>query len=121
MKKSIVLLSVMSMLLSCSSGDRGEVVGVKGKKWRSETPYEMTLVPGGSFVMGKSDDDLAGIGDASTKTVTVRSFYMDEFETTNSKYRHFVEWVKDSIIRTRLAIRADELGAAPGDGRSEER
>src|SRR5690554_2935580 len=116
MKKSIVMLSVVSLLLSCSSGDRGEVVGVKGKKWRSETPYEMTLVPGGSFVMGKSDDDLAGIGDASTKTVTVRSFYMDEFETTNSKYRHFVEWVKDSIIRTRLAIRADELGAAPGDG-----
>src|SRR5690554_4328478 len=116
MKKSIVMLSVVSLLLSCSSGDRGEVVGVKGKKWRSETPYEMTLVPGGSFIMGKSDDDLAGIGDANSKTVTVRSFYMDEFETSNSKYRQFVEWVKDSIIRTRLAIRADEEGATPGSG-----
>ncbi|MFA7444627.1 MAG: gliding motility lipoprotein GldK [Flavobacteriaceae bacterium] len=116
MKKSIVMLSVVSLLLSCSSGDRGEVVGVKGKKWRSETPYEMTLIPGGSFIMGKSDDDLAGIGDANSKTVTVRSFYMDEFETTNSKYRQFVEWVKDSITRTRLAIRADEDGATPGSG-----
>jgi formylglycine-generating enzyme required for sulfatase activity len=28
--------------------------------------------------MGKSDDDLADIQDAPTKTVTVRSFYMDE-------------------------------------------
>ncbi len=116
MRKSIVLLSVVSMLISCSSGDRGEVVGVKGKKWRSETPYEMTLVPGGSFIMGKSDDDLAGRGDANPKTVTVRSFYMDEFETTNSKYRQFVEWVKDSITRTRLAIMADEMGQTPGSG-----
>lgn len=116
MKKSILLLSVVSLLISCSSGDRGEVVGVKGKKWRSETPYEMTLVSGGSYIMGKSDDDLAGIGDANTKTVTVRSFYMDEFETSNSKYRMFVEWVKDSIIRTRLGVMADEQGQAPGSG-----
>jgi formylglycine-generating enzyme required for sulfatase activity len=34
----------------------------------------MTLVPGGAFIMGKSDDDLADIQDAPTKTVTVRSF-----------------------------------------------
>jgi formylglycine-generating enzyme required for sulfatase activity len=28
------------------------------------------------------------------KTVTVRSFYMDETEITNSEYRQFVDWVK---------------------------
>ena len=43
--------------------------------------------------MGKVDDDLANIQDAPTKTVTVRSFYMDETEITN-EYRQFVEWVK---------------------------
>lgn len=117
MKKSIVLLfSITFVLLSCSSGDRGEVVGVKGKKWRSETPYEMTLVPGGSFIMGKSDDDLFGVADASTKTVTVRSFYMDEYETTNTKYRQFVHWVRDSVIRTKLAVAADDFQLTPGDG-----
>jgi formylglycine-generating enzyme required for sulfatase activity len=41
-----------------------------------EKPYGMTLVPGGAFIMGKSDDD-ASIQDAPTKTVTVRSFYME--------------------------------------------
>ena len=41
---------------------------------------------------------------------TVRSFYMDETEITNSEYRQFVNWVKDSITRTRLAILADEQG-----------
>jgi gliding motility-associated lipoprotein GldK len=40
---------------------------------------------------------------------------MDDTEITNSEYRQFVEWVKDSIVRTRLAILADELGMGPDD------
>jgi gliding motility-associated lipoprotein GldK len=41
---------------------------------------------------------------------------MDDTEITNSEYRQFVEWVKDSIARTNLAILADELGLGPEDG-----
>ena len=66
--------------------------------------------------MGKSEEDQAKVLNAPTKTVTVRSFYMDDTEITNSEYRQFVEWVKDSIARTRLAILADELGLGPEDG-----
>lgn len=76
----------------------------------------MTLVPGGSFIMGKPDDDVAQLYNAPTKTATVRSFYMDETEITNSQYRQFVEWVKDSVVRTRLAILADEMQLTPDDG-----
>jgi len=121
MKKFIALAALSSLLFSCGSSDKGELVGVKGRKWNPEKPFGMTLVPGGAYIMGKSDDDLAGVGDAPTKTVTVRSFYMDETEITNSEYRQFVEWVKDSTIRVRLAIYADELGAggaAAGDKKS---
>ena len=110
MKKFILLAVLVSFLYSCGSGDKGELVGVKGKAWHPEKPFGMTLVPGGAFIMGKSDDDLANVQDAPTKTVTVRSFYMDETEITNSEYRQFVYWVRDSIVRTRLAILADELG-----------
>ena len=39
---------------------------------------------------------------------------MDETEITNSEYRQFVEWVRDSIIRTKLANMADENGKTPG-------
>ena len=113
MKKFILLTVLVSFLYSCGSKDNGQLVGVKGKKWNPEKPYGMTLVPGGSFIMGKSDDDLANVQDAPTKTVTVRSFYMDETEITNSEYRQYVNWVRDSIVRTRLAISADELGQAP--------
>lgn len=117
MKKFIAFAALSSLLFSCGSSDKGELVGVKGKKWHPEKPYGMSLVPGGAFIMGKSDDDLANIGDAPTKTVTVRSFYMDETEITNSEYRQFVEWVKDSTIRVRLAILADEVGGgAPAGG-----
>lgn len=76
----------------------------------------MSLVPGGAFIMGRSDEDMADVLNAPTKTVTVRSFYMDETEITNSEYRQFVEWVKDSIVRTKLAILADDLGEVPGTG-----
>lgn len=116
MKKFLVLSAALALFTSCGGGDKGELVGVKGKKWFSEKPYGMSLIPGGAFIMGKSDDDVANIQDAPTKTVTVRSFYMDETEITNSEYRQFVEWVKDSTIRTRLAIQAEESGAKPAAG-----
>jgi gliding motility-associated lipoprotein GldK len=116
MKKLVAFTIILSSFIRCSKGDRGEVVGVKGKKWHPEKPYGMTLIPGGAFIMGKSDDDLANIQDAPTKTVTVRSFYMDETEITNSEYRQFVEWVKDSTIRMKLAVLADEVGQKPAEG-----
>jgi gliding motility-associated lipoprotein GldK len=117
MKKFIAFTAILSLLASCGKiSDKGELVGVKGAKWHPEKPYGMALVPGGSYIMGKSESDVANVGDASTKTVTVRSFYMDETEITNREYRQFVEWVKDSTIRVRLAILADESGIKPGAG-----
>jgi gliding motility-associated lipoprotein GldK len=108
MKNFIAFTAIMTLLFSCGkSGDKGELVGVKGAKWHPEKPFGMSLVSGGSFIMGKSDQDLAGVEDAPTKTVTVPSFYMDETEITNSEYRQFVEWVKDSTIKVRLAIMAE--------------
>lgn len=111
MKKFIAFATILALLIACGkTSDKGELVGVKGSKWHPEKPYGMTLIPGGSFIMGKSDEDIANVGDAPTKTVTVRSFYMDETEITNREYREFVEWVKDSTIRVRLAILAEESG-----------
>ena len=114
MKKFISLIAILAILAGCSRGDRGQLVGAQGKKWNPEKPYGMTLVPGGAFIMGKADDDIADMKNAPPKTVTVRSFYMDETEITNAEYRQFTNWVRDSIIRMRLAIEADFEGAEPG-------
>lgn len=116
MKKYISLIAVLALLSSCGGGDRGQLVGAEGKKWNPEKPYGMTLIPGGSFIMGKSDDDIADQKNAPPKTVTVRSFYMDETEITNAEYRQFVNYVRDSIVRVNLAIMAEMQGAVPGDG-----
>ena len=100
MRKILQLFIVVLLAFSCGSNgnvnkSKGELVGVKGNKYYAEKPFGMVLVPGGSFIMGKSDDDVANLQNAPAMTVTVPSFYMDETEITNSEYKQFVYWVKD--------------------------
>ena len=115
MKKITFLIIILTIIFSCGSKDKGELVGIKGKRWHPEKPFGMSLIPGGAFTMGKSDDDIVDLKDAPTKTVSVRSFYMDETEITNSEYRQFVHWVRDSIIRFKLAEMADIEGKTSED------
>ncbi len=110
MKKIVTIIAAIALLTSCGKSDRGQLVGAKGQKWHPVKPLGMVLVPGGSFVMGKAAYDLAGLKNAPTKTVTVRSFYMDETEITNAEYRQFVNWVRDSVIRQKLAEEAEFSG-----------
>ena len=110
MRRLLALLTLSLIVVSCGSKNRGELIGVQQKKWFGEKPFGMVLVEGGAFIMGKSDEDLAQLQNAPAKTVTVPSFYIDETEITNSEYRQFVYWVKDSIALALLAREAEELG-----------
>lgn len=109
-KKIIYILSVLACLAglsACVAGSHssmgGEVTGVGGTAWAEPTPYGMVLVSRGSIKMGPgADDSIQGIK-ADPKGVSVDAFWMDETEITNSKYKQFVFWVRDSIIRERLA------------------
>ncbi|MFY9215675.1 MAG: gliding motility lipoprotein GldK [Flavobacteriaceae bacterium] len=104
------------LFFSCKSNNtKGELIGAPGQKWFSEKPFGMELIQSGSFVMGKSEEDMASALNAPTKTVTVKSFYMDNTEITNAEYRQYVNWVKDSIVRLKLAVLADDLGLTPED------
>ena len=109
MKKMLVFVLIGFTLVSCGTKNRGELIGVKRKKYFSEKPFGMTLVEGGAYIMGKSDEDDARLYNAPARTVTVPSFYMDETEITNSEYLQFIYWVKDSIALAMLARKADEL------------
>lgn len=110
MKKITLFAFAILLMFSCGSkGDRGELLGVKTKrKWFAEKPVGMVLIPEGSFTMGKQDADVMGTLSAPPRTVTVQPFYMDETEITNSKYKQFVFWVRDSIVRTKLAEAVEE-------------
>ena len=113
MKKIFILIATGLLLIGCGN-KRGELVGVKQKKWFPEKPFGMTLVEGGAYIMGKADDDMAQLQNAQAKTVTVRSFYMDETDITNSEYRQFVYWVRDSIALHMLAAKVEELNEEAG-------
>ena len=99
----------LMMLTGCfggrfaSLGRGGEVVGVGGKAFAEPTPYGMTLVPRGSLKMGLDRQDSLWGKPSSQKDISVDGFWMDETEVTNSEYKQFVAWVRDSILRTRLA------------------
>ena len=121
MNKALVFALFTLIIYSCGSNDRGELTGVKyKKKWFSEKPFGMALIPGGSFTMGKQDQDLIGTMSTPTKTVTIRPYYMDETEITNNEYKEFVFWVRDSIVRTRLGFQQEfaELLTTTDEGES---
>jgi formylglycine-generating enzyme required for sulfatase activity len=106
MKKRISFLSIAAaaLLAACSGSDHGELVGVQNRpEWYPSDPFGMVYVPQGSFNMGNTDVDVPFGLTAPTKTVSVSAFYMDETEITNNEYRQFVYWVRDSILRFRLA------------------
>ena len=109
MKKLLIFLLAIIALASCSgirksiNSGGGEVTGVGAVTYSEPTPYGMVLVECGSMKEGPSQrDSLWGI-DSTARGVSVDAFWMDENEVTNSKYKQFVYWVRDSIIRERLA------------------
>ena len=114
MKKIFLFFVISIFVISCSKSDRGELTGLKSKKFFPDKPSGMTLIPSGSFLMGMSDDDIVQLQNAPISTVSVKAFYMDETEITNGEYRQFVNWVRDSVVRDALAKRAIfDLGDAP--------
>lgn len=100
-----VLASVLTVSCASSRGSSygGEVTGVGGTSFSEPTPYGMVLVDRGAWKMGAAKDDSVWGIKADPRGVSVDAFWMDETEVTNSKYKQFVFWVRDSIIRERLA------------------
>jgi gliding motility-associated lipoprotein GldK len=71
------------------------ILSFKPPKFRSD-PY-MVQIPGGSFYMGPSDEqvDMAMVN--RKKLVSISGFWMDRTEVTNQQYRKFVKYVSDSL------------------------
>ena len=104
---SIMVIGLLSSCFagrSASSGRGGEVTGVgSGRSFKEPTPYGMTLVKRGFLKMGLDKTDSLWGKQTPRKDISVDGFWMDQTEVTNSEYKQFVLWVRDSILRTRLA------------------
>ena len=78
-------------------------MGVSGRGFVEPTPYGMVKVNRGFLKMGLETQDSLWGAKTPRKDVSVDGFWMDDTEITNSEYKQFVTYVRDSILRTRLA------------------
>jgi formylglycine-generating enzyme required for sulfatase activity len=109
MRKLLIPVLLLAAVFSCGrrgigSSVGGELTGIPvGKVWDEPSPYNMVLVTRGAYRMGPGEIDSLWGFSIPAKGVSVDNFWMDEKEITNAQYKQFVYWVRDSIIRERLA------------------
>ena len=92
----ILLTSCFGSKMATSGG--GEVTGTGGRAFTEPTPYGMTLVKRGHLQRGIENQDSLWGKKTPVRDISVDGFWMDETEVTNSKYRQFVYYVRDSIL-----------------------
>ncbi len=101
----IVLLGFTSCSKKSSSKNTSSATGWKindpngGFQYNSnftkqETAPGLVLVEGGTFTMGKVQDDVMHDWNNTPSQQHVQSFYMDETEVTNISYMEYLDWVK---------------------------
>ena len=106
----LLLASVSFLMSSCifnkgsKSSGRSDTTGWKynDQEWGGfeKLDYEgqatgpnLVLVPGGTFTMGLTADDVTFEWNNIGRRVTVSSFYMDETEVSNSSWKEYVYWL----------------------------
>ena len=110
MKKLIKSFSLFApivailFLASCSkerSGSTGWAYNTPVNGGFEKTPYleqetgpGLVLIEGGTFTMGRVEDDVVFGWDNIPRRVTVSSFYMDETEVTNIYWLEYLHWLE---------------------------
>jgi len=80
---------------------------------KQETPPGMIPVEGGTFTMGKVQDDVMHDWTNTPNQQHVQSFYMDETEVTNKMYSEYLYWVKTVFPPTEENYKNIYYGAVP--------
>jgi gliding motility-associated lipoprotein GldJ len=92
---------------SCSNTNNGLTSSATGWKindkkggfqynsnFSQQTPQGMVSIEGGTFTMGRIQDDIMADWNNNPKQQYVQSFYMDEAEATNLMYNEYLYWLK---------------------------
>ena len=80
---------------------------------QQETPPGMISIEGGTFTMGKVQDDVMHDWNNSPNQQHVQSFFMDETEVTNKMYSEYLFWVKTVFPPTEENYKHIYNGAIP--------
>lgn len=80
---------------------------------KQETGPGLVMVEGGTFTMGKVQDDVMHDWNNSPNQQHVQSFYMDETEVTNMMYMEYLDWLKRVFPPDQENYKNIYLGASP--------
>ena len=69
----------------------GNIPNLSG--YEQEAGPGLVFIQGGTFTMGRVEEDVMYKWDNTPRRVTVASFYMDETEVSNLDYREFTYWI----------------------------
>lgn len=111
--KTLFILLLAAVLSGCSlfgkkGGGGGGTSKTTGWKYNDpengSIPYTanykpvtgpgLVFIEGGTFTMGRVEEDVMYHWDNAPRRVTVSSFYMDETEVSNQDYREYLHWLK---------------------------
>ena len=126
--KVFLILSVVVSVTSCSlfqnddkysSATGWDLSGRDGgveyqTDYREQEPGpNLVFVEGGTFTMGKVQDDPMKDWNNTPTQQHVQSFYMDEHEVTNLMYLEYLDWLKKTFPPTESNFRNIYYGAVP--------
>ena len=102
---------------SSKSASRGTGWDVDSKKIANAKKQEagpgLIFVEGGTFTMGKVQDDVMHDWNNTPTQQHVQSFYMDETEVTNFMYLEYLDWLKNVFPPTEDNYKHIYEGASP--------
>lgn len=99
-----VIAAGIMILSACKSKDQSATTGWKYNDERNggfevvdyteqETGPGLVMVEGGTFTMGRTEQDIMMNWDNQPRRVTVSSFYMDETEVANIHWLEYLYWL----------------------------
>ena len=125
--KILLALVVSLTIVSCSrnsSNNTSRATGWKindqnggfqynDKFQEQETAPGLVFIEGGTFTMGKVQDDVMHDWNNSPNQQHIQSFYMDESEVTNKMYTEYLDWIKRTYPPEEENFRLIYQGALP--------
>jgi len=105
MKNQIIIIFSLIFIIGCSK-EKSKTTGwnyndpkhggfeISTNYTEQVTPDGMAFIEGGSFTMGRVEQDVIYDWNNVPKTVTVSSFYMDETEVRNLDYLEYLFWIE---------------------------
>ena len=127
-KSFLTLVIVMGITVSCSkmsnstssSSATGWKINDKKGGFQFNSKYKkqatapgLVFVEGGTFTMGKVQDDVMHDWNNTPNQQHVMSFYMDETEVTNKMYMEYLDWVKNVFSPDEENYKNIYVGACP--------